>query len=315
MPFVPSAVISISNHPRAKSSKKYTISLTWGKGAISSGHNELHQTALGSRACGCGSHHKFRNACFASLRISASGNDAGDFDCCAFDRVLQQKPVAEWNQGGIRGQEAMIFQLIDVYTGNTQGYSRSMATWFAHSVNDNLRKMFSRWLWLPLVVLLAVPLAWAQAPTPAPTPTTSTLQISVGTQALGLGTSAAGTDVVAKVSIVGPLSLRSDNILVPSTDFQFYGGGFQYNVPTSFLAKTNFSALQGYVSASVGASRVVPATGPSTSHVGFLAGGGFNWLESNNMIVNIVEIRWMHAAGNPSGENVPVVSGGLSFFF
>lgn len=153
------------------------------------------------------------------------------------------------------------------------------------------------------------------APSNAPGTSQSTVQVSVGAQALGLGTAAAGTDVVAKVSVVNSLALRSDNILVPSTNFQFYGAGLQYNLPMSFLAKTNFSSLQGYVSASVGADRIVPASGPSASHVGFLAGGGFNWIKSNNMIVNIVEVRLMHAPGNPSGTNVPVVSGGISLFF
>jgi hypothetical protein len=165
-------------------------------------------------------------------------------------------------------------------------------------------------------ILAAPMLGHAQTTSPTPTPSsTQTLQVSIGAQALGFGTAAAGTDVVAKVSIVGSLALRSDNILVPSTNFQFYGAGFQYNIPMQFLAKTNFSSLQGYVSTSVGADRIVPASGASSSHVGFLAGGGFNWQESNNVIVNIVEVRLMHAPGNPSGTNVPVVSGGISLFF
>lgn len=168
-----------------------------------------------------------------------------------------------------------------------------------------------------IAALFFVPFAYAQNPTPSPVPggTTETMQISIGAQALGLGTATAGTDVVAKVQFKGALSLRSDNILVPSTNFQLYAGGIQYNLPTSFLAKTNFSSLQGYVSASIGADRIVPASGPSQSHIAFLVGGGLNWQQSTNVIMNLVELRIMHAPGNPSGVNVPVVSGGISLFF
>ena len=168
------------------------------------------------------------------------------------------------------------------------------------------KKLFILCWWI-----LAVPMiGHAQAAAPAP----ATMQVSIGAAALD-GNGVPGTDIVAKASIAGALALRSDNILIPSTQFQFYGGGFQYNIPMSFLAKTNFSSLQGYVTASLGADRIVPASGASQAHLSGLAGGGFNWQMSNNVIVNIVEVRWMHAPGNPSGANVPVVSGGFSLFF
>lgn len=163
-------------------------------------------------------------------------------------------------------------------------------------------------LFAVLVLAFACPLAYGQSITTSPV--NSTLQISVGAQALGLGTAAAGTDAVAKISVVNNLSLRNDTLLVPTANFKANFSGFQYNLPTSIFAKTNLSALQLYTVAELG-----PEANSSVTHVGFAAGGGANWLMANNVIVNIAEVRWMHAPGYSGGQNVPVVSGGVSLFF
>lgn len=165
---------------------------------------------------------------------------------------------------------------------------------------------------LAVLALLIAPVTFAQTVTTSPVnSTTETLQVSVGAQAVGLGTAAAGTDAIAKVSFAGNFSLRNDAILVPTASFKSDFAGFQYNLPTSIFAKTNLSALQAYVSAGMG-----PEENGSVTHVGFIAGGGANWLMANNVIVNLVEVRWMHAPGYNSGSgNVPVVSGGISLFF
>lgn len=168
-----------------------------------------------------------------------------------------------------------------------------------------MRKLFA------ISILFFAPVVAAQTVTTSPVnSTTETLQVSVGAQAIGLGTAAVGTDAVAKVSFKGNLSLRNDAILVPTANLKSNFTGFQYNLPTTIFAKTSLSALQAYVSAGVG-----PEENKAVTHVGFVAGGGANWLMANNVIVNIVEVRWMHAPGYSGGSNVPVVSGGISLFF
>lgn len=162
------------------------------------------------------------------------------------------------------------------------------------------------------LIFFTATVAGAQTITTSPVnSSTETLQVSVGAQALGLGTAAAGTDAVAKVSIVTNLAARNDVILVPTANFKANFSGFQYNLPTSIFSKTNLSGLQLYTAAGVG-----PEENGSVTHVGFTLGGGANWLLANNVIVNIAEVRWMHAPGYGNGSgNVPVVSGGISLFF
>lgn len=174
-----------------------------------------------------------------------------------------------------------------------------------------MRKYFGIFVSAILLGFFA-PMAHAQTITTSPVnSTTTTMQVSVGAQALGLGTAAMGTDAVAKISFVNNLSLRNDTILVPSVSFKANFSGFQYNLPTSIFAKTSLSSLQAYTAVGIG-----PEENGSVTHVGFAVGGGANWLMSNNVIVNIFELRWMHAPGYNSGTgNVPVVSGGVSLFF
>lgn len=147
-------------------------------------------------------------------------------------------------------------------------------------------------------------------------PVNSTMQISIGVQAMGVGTSAVGTDAVQKFAVVNSFSLRNDVILVPTANHKANYSGFQFNLPNSLLAKTNLAPIQFYLNVGVG-----PEANNNVTHVGAIAGGGATWLMANNVIVNLGEVDWMHAPGyTPPGSAVArpnqiKASGGVTLYF
>lgn len=178
---------------------------------------------------------------------------------------------------------------------------------------------------LAVLIFLAtvVPTLAQSAAGPAPTPTQSTLSFSVGASALGLGGASqatAATDVKMELNpgFTGKfktLELRSDNLLAPGANLQYYGGGVNFTIPKSFPKTSAFAPLSFYVDGTVGADRIVPGTGKSSSHIGFMAGGGLRWLTSSGVQVQLIEVNLLHAPGAPWGANAPAISGGLSYVF
>ncbi|MGH9452363.1 MAG: hypothetical protein ACRD2O_00155 [Terriglobia bacterium] len=165
-------------------------------------------------------------------------------------------------------------------------------------------------------IFSAVLFAFALIPAKAQTAAPATLSVNIGASTLGLMGPATvpGTDVVARFTVKGNVSLRSDNILAPGANFQGYFGGVQYPLGASLLAKTNLKQLDPYVTGSVGVDRIVAATGPSQAHIAFLAGGGLNWKPaSGGLEINLVEVRYARLPGFAS--NTAIVSGGISYFF
>jgi len=125
----------------------------------------------------------------------------------------------------------------------------------------------------------------------------------------------AATDVGFTKQITTNFSLRDDNILAPSNGMQFYGGGGNYFLPTSFLKKTllNPSDFQPYLTASIGVDRIVPATGPSQQHIAFLIGGGLNYKPANGVWVNLFEARYARLPG--LATNTAIISSGFTLNF
>lgn len=201
------------------------------------------------------------------------------------------------------------------YVVLTVSAAQGALAWYNHNFNpDGTPSSVAYVAKLLILFLLFGSATMAQT---APATHTQTLNISIGASALGLTNSKqadAGTDIVLNFNLKGKLDLRSDNILSPGPGLQFYGGGFQYPLLESQLAKTNLKGLQPYVTGSVGIDRIVPATPtpPSQSHIGFLAGGGLNYKNSSGIVVNLVEVRY---ADFPGYGRKPVVSGGLSYIF
>lgn len=158
----------------------------------------------------------------------------------------------------------------------------------------------------------------ARAQTPAPATSQSTLQFSIGASALGVSPSSdasPASDVTLSLKFTSRVSLRSDNLLAPSADLQFYGGGIQVDLPTKLLAKTPLAQLQPYAFGVLGSDRIVPASGASQAHVGFFAGMGLDWKVNATMRMKLIEVGDLHTPGAPWGANAPAVSGGLSLFF
>ena len=175
---------------------------------------------------------------------------------------------------------------------------------------------------IALVVLLFVAAVPVMAQN-TPSPTQSTVNFSVGAAALGLGGTAqatAATDVKLELNPgftakLKTLELRSDNLLAPGANLQYYGGGVNFTIPKNFPKTSILAPLSFYVDATVGVNRIVPATGPSTSHIGFMMGGGLRWLTSSGVQMTLIEVNVLHTPGAPWGANAPAISGGLSYVF
>ncbi|MGH9740559.1 MAG: hypothetical protein ACRD4X_18525 [Candidatus Acidiferrales bacterium] len=157
----------------------------------------------------------------------------------------------------------------------------------------------------------ASPLAASAAPT-------NQGSFSLTAQAVALpggGQTVAATDVGFTKAITPNFSLRDDNILAPSNGMQFYGGGGDYFLPTSFLSKTllNPKSLQPYVTASIGVDRVVPADGPPQQHIACLVGGGLNYKPADGVWVNLFEVRYAKLPG--VANNTAIISSGFTLNF
>jgi opacity protein-like surface antigen len=158
----------------------------------------------------------------------------------------------------------------------------------------------------------------AQTVAKPPAPPENQGSFSLNAQAVALpggGQTVAATDVGATFAITTNFSLRDDNILAPSNGMQFYGGGGNYFLPTSFLAKTKLSpsSFQPYVTASLGVDRIVPASGPSQQHIAFLIGGGLNYKPTSGVWVNLFEARYAKLPG--LAVNTAIVSSGFTLNF
>jgi hypothetical protein len=154
--------------------------------------------------------------------------------------------------------------------------------------------------------------------TPAVVPPTNQGSFSLNAQAVALpggGQTVAATDVGFTKALTPDFSLRDDNILAPSNGMQFYGGGANYFLPTSFLAKTLLDPIsfQPYVTASVGVDRIVPASGPSQQHIAFLIGGGLNYKPANGVWINLFETRYAKLPG--LANSTAIVSSGFTLQF
>jgi hypothetical protein len=171
-------------------------------------------------------------------------------------------------------------------------------------------------------LLMSTCLATAQTAAPAPsqtqTPPSNSGSFSLNAQAVALpggGQTVAATDVGFTKAITPNLSLRDDNILAPANGMQFYGGGANYFLPTSFLKKTllNPANFQPYATASVGVDRIVPSSGPSQQHIAFLIGGGLNYKPANGVWVNLFEARYAKLPG--LANNTAIISSGFTLNF
>ena len=155
---------------------------------------------------------------------------------------------------------------------------------------------------------------------PAPAATTSTtftISASVMSFSTAQQTSPA-TDLGASFAVTPKLSLRSDNILLPSFNTSAFFGGVQYALPTAkLLGKTNLDPnhFQFYLTGSVGQARVTDSFGELNTHLAALAGGGVNYdpAGTGRFSVNLGEVRWAKIPG--LNNSTVIVSSGLKIGF
>jgi hypothetical protein len=183
-------------------------------------------------------------------------------------------------------------------------------------------------LWLLLAALIALP-SFAQTATapPAsntPAPAQSSLSFNVGASAFGAGGTSAtpATDVtltlnpgLASKGYLSEISLLSDNALAPGINWQYYGGGLSAPIPVKFPSTSALSGLSFYWRGSAGMERIVPATGPSQSHVGAMIGGGASWTSASGVKVQLFEVGALITPNAAWGNKAPYFAGGISYLF
>jgi len=172
------------------------------------------------------------------------------------------------------------------------------------------------------LLMTAIPCFAQTTATPTtPTPTTASMNFNIGAGALGLGGSnqaTAATDVALTINPgiakLPGLSLRSDNLLAPGANLQFYAGGFEYQLPK--LAKSGLlSAVYFDLNATAGINRITSATLPTKSSFGLMAGASMHYLTSANVDLNLFQVGFLRTPGAPWGANAPYFGGSVSYFF
>lgn len=179
------------------------------------------------------------------------------------------------------------------------------------------------WAVVAGVLLFAFPAA-AQTVAPAQ----STVNLSIGAQAFGLGGASQATpatDVTLQLNpgfskILANLVLESHNILAPSADLQYYGGGVGFCVfgdcprPIHKLPGV-LAPLSLKIGANAGVARIVPAAGPSMGNVGYMAYGELGWTTGPGIHITVFSIGNCHFPKAPWGNNAPCMSGGIEKIF
>ena len=158
-------------------------------------------------------------------------------------------------------------------------------------------------------------------PSTTPVPISTSLNFNIGAGALGLGGSSqatASTDVALQLNpgiVKAPnFSFRSDNVLAPGANLQFYGGGGEYQLPK--LSKTGLlSAVYFDLNATFGIDRITSDTLPTKTHFGLMAGASMHYLTSAGVDLNLFQVGFLRTPGAPWGANAPYFGGSVSYFF
>lgn len=176
-----------------------------------------------------------------------------------------------------------------------------------------------------LIVIFAALFAFAYSVTAqTPAPTQSNMTFNVGASALGAG----GTNATPAANITLELnpqfatkgyfsnvSLLSDNAQAPGINWQYYGGGAQLPIPLKIPSSSPLSPLTFYSRGTVGIERIVPSSGPSTSNVGAMVGGGAKWTMQNGMQFKLFEVGIIVSPHAAWGNKVPYFGGSVSYLF
>ncbi len=169
--------------------------------------------------------------------------------------------------------------------------------------------------------LFAFPSFAQTSTTTTPTPSSASLSFNVGAGAFGLGGSSNATPATDIALTLNPgiakapnFSFRSDNLLAPGANLQFYGGGGEYQLPQ--LAKTGLLAdIHFNLNATFGLDRIAPASGPTQEHFGLMAGASMHYMTSAGVDLNLFQVGFLRTPGAPWGANAPYFGGSISYFF
>lgn len=175
------------------------------------------------------------------------------------------------------------------------------------------------------ILLTALPcVAQTAAPATTPAPVQSTLSFNVGASAFGAGGTNAepASDITLNLNpglaikgYMSKVSLLSDNALAPGIDYQYYGGGLTAPIPVSLPSTSALAPLSFYWRGTAGIERLVPSSGPSSTHVGAMVGGGATWTTSPGVVVRLFEAGMIISPGAAWGNKAPYIAGGVSYLF
>jgi hypothetical protein len=147
-------------------------------------------------------------------------------------------------------------------------------------------------------LLLFASLAMAQTNTPS-------FQLSFN--ALNGPLKSAGVDIGATYGVTANYWLRSDNLLFPAVNGEYFGVGVQGVIPKAcdLLAKTNLNCekFQPYWTASGGITRVTVGSLPAVDHGAGMGGFGTNYdpTGTGRFTVNLIDFHIAHLTGLQSG--------------
>jgi hypothetical protein len=154
----------------------------------------------------------------------------------------------------------------------------------------------------------------------AQTPSSASMNFNLGAGAFGLGGTNAtpATDVALSlnpgIKKLPEFALRSDNLLDPGENMQFFGGGGNVTLPqlskTGLLSKVHFE-----VNATFGLDRVTPPTGPTQAHFGLMVGASLHYSSPTGVDLNLFQVGFLRTPGVPNGANRPYFGGSVSYFW
>lgn len=160
-----------------------------------------------------------------------------------------------------------------------------------------------------IIIVLIASLGFAQAPA------TTTPQFQLGFNVLNGPQSSAGVDIGATYGVTANYWLRSDNLIFPAVNGEYFGVGVQGVVPKvcEFLVNTNINCekFQPYWSASGGITRITVGAAPAVDHGAGMgcAGSNYDPTGTGKFSVNLFQLCGARLTAMQSGITWMVASG------
>ena len=185
-----------------------------------------------------------------------------------------------------------------------------------HEQRKSERMNMKRALAVIAALFLMVFPSYAQTPAPS----TASMSFNVGAGAFGLGGTNAtpATDIALTlnpgIAKAPNFSFRSDNLLAPGANLQYFGGGGSYKLPklskAGLLASVHFE-----LNATAGLDRISPPNGSAAEHFAMMAGASMHYTTSAGVDMDLFQVGYIRTPGAPWGGSAPYFGGSISYLF